>query len=431
MNYIYFFSCLSLTLMFFHFTVSGQKLTAEEKRILTIIDKNHEEAVQFLEETVNINSGTYNIAGIKKVGALYQEVLDDMGFATTWCDMPAAMKRAGHLIGERKGTQGKKLLLNGHMDTVFEPDSPFQTWQVQNNVAIGPGVTDMKGGLMVMLYALKALHEANLLDDRQIIVILHGDEENAGDPITISRKDLIEAAKRSDIALCYEPATGFNDATIARRGSSSWALKVTGKQAHSSSIFTERTGAGAIYETGRILNRFYEALQEPYLTFSPGLMLGGTTVHVDSSGTLGNASGKANVVAKEAYVKGDLRFLYEEQKEKAREKMKAIVAESYPLTQADITFEEGYPSMPPTDGNMAVLNVLSQVSLDLGQGAVKPYDPGNRGAGDISFVAQYLDCLDGLGAMGGNSHAPEEYMDLTTLKDFVKRSALLIYRLTR
>lgn len=421
-----------LTAIFSLFTLlsSAQKLSKEEQQIVGRIQSYQDASLKFLENTVNINSGTYNVEGVRKVGSLYRSFLDDLGFTTKWIEMPADMNRAGHLIGEIKGTKGKRLLLIGHIDTVFEPDSPFQKWERADSVARGPGTNDMKGGNVVMLYALKALHDAGLLKDRQIIVILHGDEEDAGRPLDISRKDIIEAAKRSDIALSFETGTGFNYATIARRGSSAWSLTVKGRQAHSSGIFTESIGAGAIYEASRILNRFYAELQEQYLTYSPGIFIGGTTVNADTTGTEGSVSGKTNIVANTVVVNGDLRFISEDQKERARQKMKAIVADHLPQTSAEISFTDGYPSMPPTEGNMEVLRKLSQVSIDLGQGAVLPWDPGKRGAGDISFVAQYLDCLDGLGAMGGGAHGPQEFISLNSLADVEKRVAILVHRLT-
>ncbi|GAB3200936.1 glutamate carboxypeptidase [Pontibacter aydingkolensis] len=421
---------LLLCLCFTSYSVYGQKLTKTEWQILQHVEENHPASIRFLEQTVNINSGTFNPAGVREAGIPYKKMLDEMGFTTTWVDMPESMNRGGHLIGEIKGKKGKKLLLIGHIDTVFEPDSPFQTWQQKDSVAYGPGANDMKGGNMVMLYALKALQEAGQLKDRQIIVILHGDEENPGAPLEISRKHIVEAAKRSDIALGFETGTGFNYATVARRGSSSWTLTVKGRQAHSSGIFSERTGAGAIYEASRVLNRFYDELQEEYLTFNPGLIVGGTEVKLDESGTQASVTGKTNLVANTAIVKGDLRFLTEEQKLKAREKMKAIVAESLPQTSAEITFKDGYPAMPPTEGNIALLQKLNEVSISLGQGEVNPYDPGRRGAGDISFVAQYVDGLDGLGVQGGNAHNLEEYVHLNSIKDIVKRTALFINRLT-
>ncbi len=411
-------------------SVIAQSLTKQEQQIISIVERNYEESVKFLENTVNINSGTHNLMGVKKVGMIYKAELDKLGFATKWIDMPTEMKRAGHLYAEIKGNTGKRLLLIGHLDTVFEPDSPVQTWIRKDTIAAGPGTNDMKGGNMIMIYALKALKEAGLLKDRQVIVILHGDEESSGKPVSISRRDIEEAAKRSDIALCFETGTGMDYATIARRGSSSWSLSVKAKQAHSGGIFNKNTGAGAIYETSRILSRFYNELQEQYLTYSPGLILEGTQVTMDSTGTEGSVSGKTNIVPNAAIVKGDLRFISEEQKSKARNKMVAIVKENLPQTEAEITFNDGIPAMSPTEGNLKVLNILSNVSADLGQGKVKPYDPGLRGAGDISFVAKYLDCLDGLGAMGGGAHAPSEFVNLKTLKAIEERISIFIHRLT-
>ena len=410
--------------------VIAQSLTKQEQQIISIVERNYEESVKFLENTVNINSGTHNLMGVKKVGMIYKAELDKLGFATKWIDMPTEMKRAGHLYAEIKGNTGKRLLLIGHLDTVFEPDSPVQTWIRKDTIAAGPGTNDMKGGNMIMIYALKALKEAGLLKDRQAIVILHGDEESSGKPVSISRRDIEEAAKRSDIALCFETGTGMDYATIARRGSSSWSLSVKAKQAHSGGIFNKNTGAGAIYETSRILSRFYNELQEQYLTYSPGIILGGTQVTMDSTGTEGSVSGKTNIVPNAAIVKGDLRFISEEQKSKARNKMVAIVKENLPQTEAEITFNDGIPAMSPTEGNLKVLNILSNVSADLGQGKVNPYDPGLRGAGDISFVAKYLDCLDGLGAMGGGAHAPSEFVNLKTLKAIEERISIFIHRLT-
>ena len=408
----------------------AQKLSREEILVTKNVEKNHKESVQFLEQTVNINSGSQNPAGVKKVGALYKKLLDEIGFTTTWVDMPESMNRGGHLIAEIKGTKGKKLMLIGHMDTVFEADSPFQKWEQKDSIAVGPGTCDMKGGNMVMIYALRAMKEANQLKDRQIVVVIHGDEESAGSPIEISRKHIIDIAKRSDIALGFENGTGFNYATVARRGASGWSLKVSGKQAHSSGIFSQGAGAGAIYETARILNSFYEQLQEPNLTFSPGLLMGGTATDMTATSIEGTASGKTNLIANTTVVNGDLRFLTNEQLQNARAKMKTIVEKNLPLTKAEITFKDGYPSMPPTEGNMSVLNVLNKVSLDLGQGEVKAFDPGKRGAGDISFVAEYVDGLDGLGVQGGNAHAPGEYVNLNSIEAIVKRTAILMMRLT-
>jgi glutamate carboxypeptidase len=288
----------------------------------------------------------------------------------------------------------------------------------------------MKGGNVIMLYALKALADNGLLKDAQIIAAFTGDEEATGKPLTISRKHLIDAGKRSDIALGFETSTGFNYATVARRGSSDWKVEVMGRRAHSSGIFSDRTGAGAIFEISRILNEFYNKVRgEEYLTFNPGIILGGTQMNYDQQLSKGDVFGKSNVVAQTAVVYGGLRFISEEQKENARDKMREIVNDNLPQTSAKVTFIDSYPAMQPTEGNDNLLNVLNQVSLDLNQGEVEAYDPGRRGAADVSFVAEYVNCLDGLGTMGNGAHTPEETVNLNTIEALTKRTAILIYRL--
>lgn len=412
-------------------TISAQKLSKTEKKIIKSIEVNNNEAIQFLEKVVNINSGTLNLEGVKIVGTEFSTAFEAIGFETTWIPMPNEMNRAGHLFAETTGTKGKKLLLIGHLDTVFEEDSPFQTFtRINDSIAHAPGGNDMKGGNVIILYALKALQENGLLKDAQIVAAFTGDEESSGKPLDISRKDLVDAAKRSDIALGFETSTGFNYATVARRGSSGWKVEVEGKRAHSSGVFSDNVGAGAIFEMSRILHQFYTDVRgEDLLTFNPGTLLGGTFVEFDDMTSKGTVFGKSNVVAQKAEVRGGLRFISEEQKERAREKMREVVANSLPQTTAKVTFVDSYPAMEPTEGNKALLVELNKVSKDLGQGEVLAYDPGKRGAADTSFVANYVDCLDGLGTMGSGAHTPEETVNLNTIEALTKRTAILIYRL--
>ena len=420
----------TLLLLLITISVSAQKLTSTEKKILKSIEANNTEAIQLLKDVVNINSGTMNHEGVKKVGDIFGEAFKNIGFGTNWYDM-SEVNRSGHLFAETSGNKGKKLLLIGHLDTVFEADSPFQEFKMVNDsMAHAPGGNDMKGGNVIMLYALKALADNGLLEDAQIIAAFTGDEEASGKPLSISRKNLIDAAKRSDIALGFETSTGFNYATVARRGASGWKVEVSGKRAHSSGIFSESTGAGAVFEMARILNEFYNKVKgEEYLTFNPGIILGGTQVNFEDELSKGSAFGKSNVVAQTAVVEGGLRFISEEQKENARDKMRDIVNNNLPQTSAIITFVDSYPAMSPTEGNNKLLAILNQVSLDLKQGEVEAFDPGRRGAADTSFVAKYVDCLDGLGTMGNRAHTPEETVNLNTIEALTKRTAILIYRL--
>jgi glutamate carboxypeptidase len=413
--------------------IFSQKISTTELKIIKTIETNNEEAINFLEKIVNINSGTMNHKGVKQVGMVFRDAFDEIDFQTNWIDL-SEVNRSGHLFVETKtkqNTTGKKLLLIGHLDTVFEEDSPFQEFEkINDSIAIAPGGNDMKGGNVVILYALKALVENNLLNNSQIIVAFTGDEESTGKPLSISRKDLINAAKRSDVALGFETSTGFDNASIARRGASGWQVEVTGKRAHSSGIFNEKVGAGAIFELSRILNEFYNKVKgEKYLTFNPGVIIGGTQVSLEAALSKGNAFGKSNVVSQKAIVTGGLRFISEEQKQNARRKMREIVANNLPQTSAIITFTDSYPAMFPTEGNKKLLDKLNQVSLDLNQSGVKAYDPSKRGAADVSFVAEYVDGLDGLGVMGTGAHTPKETVNLKTIEALTKRTAILIYRL--
>ena len=412
-------------------TNSTTALNKEEQKVMDYIDANMPRAIALLKESVNINSGTLNKKGVREVGIVFDTAFKSIGFTTEWIEMPEEMNRAGHFFASLNGTKGKKLLLIGHLDTVFEENSPFQKFEKTNDsIAYGPGANDMKGGDVVVFYALKALADLNLLKDANITVAFTGDEESTGKPLSISRKELIEAAKGADIALGFETSTGFDNATIARRGASGWKVEVEGKRAHSSGIFSDYTGAGAIFEMSRILNSFYEQVRgEEYLTFNPGTLLGGTFINYDSQTSSGDTFGKTNVVAQTSVVHGGLRFISEEQKENARAKMREIVSNNLPQTKAKISFTDSYPAMGPTDGNRALLAILNEVSLSLGHEGVTAYDPGRRGAADISFVADYVDGLDGLGTMGNGAHTPKETVNLKTMNALIQRTAIFIYRL--
>jgi len=413
----------------------AQALSPEEERIVSLVKANAGKALTLLEKTVNINSGTMNHKGVRDVGRVFRAEFDKLGFKTQWIDMPKEMQRAGHLVATREGRQGKRVLMIGHLDTVFETNAPMQKWERQDDRAGGQGVNDMKGGDVIIIEALRALHAAGALDNTTISVIFTGDEENAGDPKEVSRRDMVNLAKRSDVALAFEATVldenGKATGTIGRRSSTSWKLEVKGKQGHSSGIFNATAGYGAVYEAARILDAFRQQLQEPNLTFNPGLILGGTEVTYDAAAAQGTAFGKSNVIANSAVVKGDLRFLTPEQGEQARARMRAIVAQSLPGTSAEIRFEDGYPPMAPTAGNLKLLEMYSKASADAGLGPIAALPPGLRGAGDVQFVAPYVDSLDGLGATGKGAHAPGEDLEVRSIEQGAIRTAILLYRLIR
>lgn len=413
-------------------TIFSQPLSDAEKKIINYIQLHTKQAEKLLSDAVNINSGTLNRAGVKKVGDLFAKEFTKAGFGTEWVSLPDSLKRAGHLVATRKGKKGKKLFIIGHLDTVFEPDMPFAPYTILNDsTATGQGANDMKGGDVIVITALQALHSLGLLDDTQITVYFTGDEEKAGIPSSVSRKDFIERAQRAEIALGFEGAQGLNTVATARRGSSSWELRVTAKTGHSSGVFSNGAGYGSIYEAARIINSFREEMStEKYLTFNPGLIIGGSDMEYDGTKASGEAMGKTNIISPETIVTGDLRFLTEEQKDAAREKMKTIVSKNLNGSKATIRFQDGIPSMEPTEGNNKIVKVVDGISQAMGIGATKAGDPGSRGAGDISYVAKYVDCIDGLGASGRGAHAPGETINRKEFPYLIQRAALLIYRLT-
>jgi len=409
-------------------------LSETEKQIILSVESSFNSQVDFLEKIVNMNSGTRNKVGVMAVGEVFIQAFSKLGFNSTWIEMPAKMDRAGHMLSERNfGDGGKKILLMGHLDTVFPINSPFQkferTTELNEAKVKGPGITDMKDGNTIILFALKSLIEGGYIKKGQVSVFFTGDEESSGKPISISRKDLINVAKRSDLALNFESGSP-TQAVIGRRGTSNWTLTVTGKRSHSSVIFSDDVGAGAIFESGRILNDFYQQVKgEHGLTFNPGVIGGGTFVEEGSDGSSIDAYGKGNVVAQKVIVKGGLRFLSEEQKKRARESMRQVITKNLPVTQASIEFEDSYPAMTATDANRAELKKLSDVSVAIGMKPLTAYDPTKRGAADISFVAPYVTSLDALGSWGGNSHTPDEWLDLNTFEISTKRTAIYLYRL--
>jgi len=396
------------------------------------------EAEALIERIVNINSGTMNFAGVRAVADALEPELIALGFETEWLDM-AEVNRAGHLfarhVPDAADMRGQRILMIGHLDTVFEPDSAFQTFarEAGSTWATGPGVEDMKSGNVVMLYALKALAAVGVLAGTRIVVAYTGDEENPGAPLDVARRELIETGQWADIALGFEGGRRDGDiewATVARRGFSVWRLEVEGRQSHSSQVFSENVGAGAIFEAARILSGFYDEVRgEEYLTFKAGTNHGGTENSNENQETRGEETSKINIVPRRAVVQGEIRMISQEQLERTRAAMRVVVSRSLPQTNATITFTDGYPAMAPSEGNIRLQGMLSDINVALGGDPMPALDPLRRGAADISFVASYTDGLAGLGAVGERGHTPQERMDLASLPRVIQRAAILIYRL--
>jgi glutamate carboxypeptidase len=408
-----------------------------ERQIAQHLDARLDESTVLLKQLVNINSGTMNFAGVKQVGMLLKHQYDALGFTTQWLD-GAEFDRAGHLVATYESIShpnAAKILLIGHLDTVFAKDDDFQTiTELANNRIAGPGITDMKGGDVIMLAALQALQKQGLLQQLNIKVVMTGDEESSGRPLSLSKQAIIDAAIWADIALGFEDGdSNIATAVTSRRGSVNWTLTVKGKPAHSSQIFTDENGDGAIFEAARILNEFRVQLRhEKLLTFNPGLIAGGTRVTQQGDKSNYGVFGKTNVIAKDTLVKGGIRAVSPEQLEQAKAMMQTIVSQNLRHTSAILEFQPGYPPMAQTPANLNLLALYSRVSEDLGYGIITAVDPRNAGAADISFAASHVDMsLDGLGLMGSGGHTKDEVADMSSLAKNMKKAAILIYRLSQ
>jgi glutamate carboxypeptidase len=440
---IFVVSLMGVTALSFGTAMKAQSVApdAAETAMVRAVDAESPAAVALLERIVNINSGTMNLPGVIAVKDVVAPQIEALGFKVRWVPMEAFDKRAGDLVAEHpcpagSGKCGKRILLIGHLDTVFEPSSSSQKYAIvpgtDGKIATGPGVNDMKGGLVVMLSALKAMKAAGTLDKAEITIVLSGDEERHGEPTSVSRKDMIDAAKHSDVAMEFENSSriaGKDMIRISRRSSNSWRLETTGRTGHSSQIFGTNMGYGAVYEMTRILDEFRKELTEHGLTFNVGVLMGGATATMNETGTGGAVTGKTNVIPPVALALGDLRTLSNDQTLRAEAKMRAIVADHLGKTGATIEFQEGYPAMAETDGSRALVVKLNEVNATLGLGAEEVMDPMLGGAGDIAFVAPFVPGLVGTGAMGEGAHAEGETITLDSLPKQAKRMAVLMYRL--
>jgi len=409
----------------------AQSNPAEQTMMWTVVAE-HDRHIALLETLVNQNSGTLNLAGVRIVGDRVRAELEPLEFAVRWIDM-AETGRAGHLIATHDGG-GRNILLIGHLDTVFEVDSPFQRFERDGARATGPGVGDDKGGVVVIIAALRAMQAAGTLEGANVTVFLTGDEERIGAPLAVARRDLITAGRAAAYALEFENLIvggGRDMGTVARRSGASWTLTTGGRTGHSSIIFSESLGYGAVYEMARILDRFRSELQEPYLTYNVGVIAGGTPAEIDADGFRVTASGKTNIVPETAVARGDLRTLTREQDHRVRDRMQAIVTDHLPLTTAELVFsDDAYPPVAPSEGNRALLARLNAVNRDLGLSQMDELDPALRGAADSGFVAADVPTLGGLGAAGVGAHAEGEWVDLDSLVRQAQRAAVLISRLS-
>ena len=187
-------------------------LDLNEQNIVQQIKADLPLALKEIEQAVNINSGSMNLAGVKKVGMLAKQQLSALGFDVQWLD-GSAFNRAGHIVATHNSRQPNaiKILMIGHLDTVFAEHDDFQTFKrISDTKASGPGVADMKGGNTIIIAALRSLKKLNLLGNVSIQVVLTGDEESSGRPLSLSKKAIVDSAIWADVALGFENGDNNN-----------------------------------------------------------------------------------------------------------------------------------------------------------------------------------------------------------------------------
>jgi glutamate carboxypeptidase len=400
-------------------------LSAQEQEVIDWLSDKEDEMVALLERLTNINTGTLNKAGVAEVITLLGAELRELGFTSRALpgdviEMPSCpgseyqIDVADHLLASKQGS-GKRLLMIGHVDTVFPLNSPFQRFSREGDTAFGPGVSDMKGGLVVMLYALKALNEFGQLEDKAISLMLNSDEEIGS---LSSRKYIEEQAPLHDYGLVYE-SSGNNRLTRARKGLGQARFVVNGRASH----------AGGAHQQGRsaIKELAYKIVEIENMTDYES----GVTVNVG----VVNGGEARNTIAPCAEALVDLRYPLPQQGLDAAKRWEEIFGSvySYPVDSGEISTNSWIslhrPPKIPTQESDALLNKTLSIGKLLGQ-ELTVADAGGGTDGSLT-QAMGLPTLDSLGSDGTGAHSKREQGRISSLVERAQLSVVLIGRLSQ
>ncbi len=362
--------------------------------LISWIQSSQEQAIGLLERLVSINSFTRNIAGVNQVQDILAAFLADLQMQVQ--RIPVA-ERGDILVASTRAAASRCILLVGHSDTVHPPESEFRRFTRANGRAFGPGVLDMKGGLVTMLWALKALAEMNRLHDIPIRVFINSDEE-VGCPAS---HHIVESeAKKARAALVFEWGRVNDGIILRRKGVGSFLIKVSGKAVHAGNA--HREGANAIVQLAHTITRL-SALTDyaAGVTVNAGLIQGGSAV---------------NTVPESAQASLDLRVERSEDYARVKETIERVATEIVvPETHVQIEAVFFSPPMTESPESGALFESFRQFAAPAGLSYDKV--PGILGGGSDAnrTSAQGVPSIDGLGPFGEFAHSDKEYIVLDSL----------------
>jgi glutamate carboxypeptidase len=375
------------------------------KALLEYIESKEGEMLEFLKRLVNIDSGSYDKAGVDQVGDVLAECLAALDFDV----QRSPQKEFGdHVIGYKPGAGNERILFIGHMDTVFPAGTAQKRpFRMEGDRAFGPGVVDMKGGITCLIYALKALKGAAPEIYLQIAmdVVFNSDEEI----LSPTSKPIIESRARQAKAVCvFEPARPGGEYVIRRKGVGKYILRVTGRAAH----------AGAQPEDGR--SAIEELAHKIIALHALTNAATGTNVNV---GVIRGGE-RPNIIADEAYAEVDFRVADLQTEEGIEKRIREIAAaQTVPDTLCKLSGGIQFPPMLPTEESTKLFETLQKAGQILG---LELRGIATGGGSDGNHAAQYAPTLDGMGPQGGGAHSDREYIETATLAERTKVTALFL-----
>jgi glutamate carboxypeptidase len=376
------------------------------KRIIELIEGWAQEQLDFLIDLCRQNSYTFNKAGTDRLAVRILEKLEE---ALSLHEVFEQESVGDHHI-LRNDVPGSPVYLLGHLDTVFPPDHPFQSCHLSNEWLHGPGTADMKGGLAVMIYTLKALKKAGVLESLPVVLILGGDEEN-GSP---SSQNLYEAERdKARICLVGECAGPEGEIVVSRNGKMGGRVDCTGRGRH--------VGTGSHEKASAILEIAHKVIAFESLNAS----LPGVSINV---GKIEGGLGPSTVPAQAGF-QFDLRWQDQAHYPILLEQIRGIVAQrENAQCESVLTILNSRPAMPRGKKTGDLMDRLQRIGKELGQEINMEH---RRGTSDGNyFGAAGIPTLDGFGPVGESDHTPEERILISSLKDRTLLLALFLLDLS-